>query len=88
VPFGAGKEQRLTHREQVMKKKVLQSGKFGGFLGNSDHKDGPGKKIGDMVADIENLMFAKVQDKPVAQKFSRVQTKSINIEKQIYQWDV
>ena len=37
-----------------MKKKVLQSGNFGGFLGNSDHKDGPGKKIGDMVADDEN----------------------------------
>ena len=59
-----------------MKKKVLQSGKFGGFLGNSDHKDGPGKKIGDMVADDEN------QSKPNmwlrSSQDSRVQTKSIS----------
>ena len=61
MPFGAGREQKLTHGGKVVKKKVLQSGNFGEFLGNSDQKDGPGKKIGDTVADDEAQVFSEVQ---------------------------
>ena len=36
VPYGAGKERRLSQAGKV--KKVLQNGNFGGFLGNSNSK--------------------------------------------------
>ena len=61
---------------------MLQNGNFGGFLGNSNSKFRVGKNVGDVE---ETQVLLKIQAKPVAQKFSRVQTKSINTEKQIYQ---
>ena len=43
VPYGGGKEQKLTHGGKVVKTKV---GNFGGNFGNSGNEDGVWKKIG------------------------------------------
>ena len=83
LPYGAGKEPRLSHGGEV-KTKVLVNGNFERIIGNSDSEFGVGN-IGDVD---EAQVFSKVQAKPVAQKFSKVQTKSINTEKQIHHWDV
>ena len=76
VPYGGGKEQRLTHGGKVVKTRV---GNHDGKVGNSDTHEGGGKNIGDVVADDEVQMFSKVQTKPWQK-----QTKSSNTAK-IYQ---
>ena len=72
VPLERGKVQKFS---QGRKKKLTKLGRIhGGKGGNSDRKDGPGKKIGDMVTDDENQMSSKVQANPVAQMGSRIQS--------------
>ena len=72
VPTTRGKVQKVS---QGRKKKLTKLGRtHGGKDGNSDRKDGPGKKVGDMVADNESQMSSKVQAEPVAQMCSGIQS--------------
>ena len=83
MPYGAGRKQRLTHGDKVVKKKALQVGKLGGFLGNSDSKFRVGMKIGDEDAENENPEFArfpKIQTK----RLTILQTKPSNAAEEIY----
>ena len=88
VPFGAGKEQRLTHGDKVVKKKVMHNGNFGGFLGNSESKFRVGMKIGDEDAENENPEFASARiPKIQTKRLTRLQTKPSNAAEEIYQVD-
>ena len=57
MPYGAGKEQRLTHGGKVVKREF---GNFGRILGNSDSKSGVGKNIGDEDTENGNPELARV----------------------------
>ena len=83
VPYGSGKEQELTHGGKVVKKKVLESGNFGGTLGNSDYEFRVGKKIGDKDTEKKNPEFASIS-KIQTQRLTRLQTQPSNAAEEIY----